>query len=193
MLPAHANIMALTATATSPLLMELSKIIGMRDELVVSISPCKPNIMYSVIKFSTFTETFKPIVKKLLQDGADYPCVVVFCKSLKDCVDIYMGFFKNSLGVNFTIPAHAPTSIQEFRLVDVFMSCTKQEVKGSIINLFSKISNLCVIVATVAFGMGIDCPNVCQVIHYGSPSDVETYVQETGCAGRDGFLQWQFY
>ena len=52
------------------------------------------------------------------------------------------------------------------------MSCTDQEVKDNI--------------ATVAFGMGIDCLNVCQVIHYGFPSDVESYVQETGHAGRDG-------
>ncbi len=79
-----------------------------------------------------------------------------------------------------------PTSVLEFRLVDMFMSCTDQEVKDSIIKLFSKTSNLRVIVATMAFGMGIDCPNVRQVIHYGSPSDVESYVQETGRAGRDG-------
>ncbi len=66
------------------------------------------------------------------------------------------------------------------------MSCTDQEVKDNIINLFSKTSNLRVVVATGAFGMGIDCLNVCQVIHYGFPSDVESYVQETGHAGRDG-------
>ncbi len=132
----------------------------------------------SMIKFSTLTETFQPIVKKLLQDGADCPGVVVYCKSLKDSADIHniYEFFKNSLGANFTMPANAPTSVLEFRLVDMFMSCTDQ--RQYIIKLFSKTSNLHVIVATVAFGMGIDCPNVRQVIHYGSPSDVESYVQE---------------
>ena len=51
--------------------------------------------------------------------------------------------------------------------------------------LFSMQSSLRVVVATVAFGMGIDCPDVRQVINLGSPADIESYVQETGRAGRD--------
>lgn len=42
------------------------------------------------------------------------------------------------------------------------------------------------VIATTAFSMGVDCPDVSKVIHYGSPEDVEQYVQEAGRAGRDG-------
>ena len=40
----------------------------------------------------------------------------------------------------------------------------------------------------VAFGMGLDCTDVCQVIHVGAPDDVDSYIQETGRGGRDGNL-----
>ena len=51
----------------------------------------------------------------------------------------------------------------------------------------NKDSKLRIVIATIAFGMGIDCPDITQIIHYGLTSLVKDYVQETGRAGRNGF------
>ena len=53
-------------------------------------------------------------------------------------------------------------------------------------NNFTSSSCLRIVISTDAFGMGIDCSDVQLVIHYGAPSDIETYVQQIGKAGRGG-------
>ena len=63
------------------------------------------------------------------------------------------------------------------------MSCTDDTIKESIVNLFTEDSSLQIVAATVTFRMGINSFNVCQVIHFGAPNDVESYMQETGCCG----------
>lgn len=74
-----------------------------------------------------------------------------------------------------------------FRLLDMFTACTEKNVKNTIITNFTqKDSPLRVVIATIAFGMGLDSPNIRHIIHWGSPADVESYIQETGRAGRDG-------
>lgn len=183
LLPTGAKIMALTATATTKLRMDVSKTVGMRNELVVSKSPSKSNIMYMVTKFSSIEETFLPIARRLRQEGSRCPRVIIYCRSYGDCADIYL-YFKVYLGADFTDPPSAP-NLPRFRIVDMYMSCTEIIVKDEIVRLFGMRSSLRVVVATIAFGMGIDCPDVRQVISFGSPCDIEAYVQETGRAGRD--------
>lgn len=57
-------------------------------------------------------------------------------------------------------------------------------MKKAILETFPKQDSvLRVVVATIAFGMGLDCPNVRRVIHWGPSSDIESYLQETGRAG----------
>ena len=67
------------------------------------------------------------------------------------------------------------------------MSCTEERVKEELVKAFTQeTSSLRIVIATVAFGMGIDSPKVQEVVHFGPPTDLESYVQETGQAGRDG-------
>lgn len=72
--------------------------------------------------------------------------------------------------------------------MDMFTSVTDKSIKDEIIERFTKQSQLRIVVATVAFGLGINCPDVRQIVHVGAPDDTESYIQETGRAGRDGLL-----
>ena len=69
----------------------------------------------------------------------------------------------------------------QFQMLDMFTACTHHTVKESILqSLPQSDGTLCVIVATIAFGMGLDCPNIRRVIHWGPSADIESYLQETG-------------
>ena len=176
--------MALTATATRTVRYSITRTIGMRDPYVLTKSPCKKNMMYSVSKFEAIPTTFKPVVERLKAVRAKMPRMIIYGKSFGVCADLYL-FFKAELGDCITEPIHAP-NLSRFRLVDVFTSVTDQHQKDGIINAFTRDSQLRIVIATVAFGMGIDCPDVRQIVHIGVPDDVESYIQETGRAGRDG-------
>ena len=175
--------MALTATATTKLRVNVSELIGMRDELIVSISPCRSNIMFAVTQYTSVQDTFQPVAERLLTDRSKCPRIIIHCWCIEECADLYL-FFKGYLGLYFSHPPGAP-DVPKFRLVDMYTSCTDREVKEAIISAFTSDSCLRVVVATVAFCMGVNCPDIRQVIHLGCHTILESCVQETGHAGRD--------
>lgn len=183
-IPEGVNILALTATATKSLQYNVATILGMYKPITVAVSPCKANIMYAVSSYSSLSETFGPILLHLKKERTKMPRLIIYCLRYEDCADLYI-FFRNGLGEDFTEPPNYPDH-SRFRLVDMFTSCTDAEVKSEIIAAFTSTTTpLRVVCGTVAFGMGINCPDVKQVIHFGVPEDSESFIQETGRAGRD--------
>lgn len=176
--------MALTATATVALRTSVMKTLSMRQAAVVAVSPDKCNIKYSVSPFSTVEESFSPIISKLLEEKVQMGRMIIFCRTFDDCATLYL-FFKKHLGKDFLFPPDAP-DLSKYCVVDMYTSCTETSVKNQIIKSFTSSSPLRVVIATIAFGMGIDCPDIRQIIHFGAPDDIESYLQATGRAGRDG-------
>ena len=91
-------------------------------------------------------------------------------------------FFKQKLQQNFTEPPGAP-DLAQFHLIDMYTRSTHLSVKDKILDRFTSSSYLRIVVATIAFDMGIDCTDVHQVIPWRVLEDIEMYVQETRRAG----------
>ena len=112
--------------------------------------------------------------------------IIIFCKKRILCNQIY-SFFLYFLHDEFTDPPGASIHVPSNRLVDMFTSGTQDEVKKIIVDSFTRPdAPLRIVIATIAFGMGVNCTNVYNVIHIGPPDDVESYIQHIGRSGREG-------
>lgn len=178
--------MALTATAVVSTRRKVIASLNMVDVYIVSRNPRKNNITYIVKKKpDDFADILSPIVDDVLENKRKANRVIIFCRNFHDCAEIYQ-YFKLKLKKFLYYPFTAP-ALSKFRLVDMFTSITEEEVKRNIIANFTAHDGLCrVVIGTIAFGMGLDSPNVRTVIHWGPSTDIESYVQESGRAGRDG-------
>ena len=184
-LPQSVHIMALTATATKTLRKDVCDILDMKDPVLVSVSPDKDNIKYLVAGHVTMDKTFGPIANQLYEHHTNVGRTIIFCQKLDDCCKLYR-YFRQKLGDHFTFPCGSPDLCRN-RVVDMFHSCTEPCIKDSIIKNFStSASPLRVVIATIAFGMGVDIHDIRNIVHFGACEDVEMYVQAVGRAGRDG-------
>lgn len=184
LLPQHVHVMALTATATRKLLIAVEGILGMKKPVVVSVPPCKANISYAVGTFTSIPETFSPVLERLRKERQLMPRMIVYCRTYNMCANLYH-YFRTSLSCDFTEPPSS-ADLNKHALVNMFLGCTPPDVKREITRQFTDArAPLRVIFATSAFGMGVDCRDVRQVIHLGVTEDTEAYIQGTGRAGRD--------
>ena len=185
LIPRGINVMALTATATQHTYYIIKERLSLEEPVLVSMSPIRNNIAYTVSPKVDVNEFCSTICAELRAKRSNYPKTVIFVRTYSDCCTLYLTIRKK-MGTDISEPIGSP-EMSQFLLVDVFSRVCTQKKKEQIIESF-KVTNsiLRLIIATSAFGMGVDCPNIRRIYHWGSPSDVEEYAQETGRAGRDG-------
>lgn len=160
-------VLVFTATATKDVVTDIALSVGLReDHKRVVADPVRPNLNYQVVSGSAHGNLMKMVKDWDTRRGR----YVVYAGTRQLTQDI---------------AEYIQNLVERDHCVGFYHAGLAQEERITMQNGF-KSGSLPIMVATNAFGMGIDVPNIRVVVHYGLPGSLENYVQESGRAGRDG-------
>ena len=161
-LPKRPVVGAFTATATKAVENDIKKLLGLENANVYVTGFDRPNLSFSVVRTSKRMDYVVDYVRRHSNENG-----IIYCSTRKDVERVYDNLTRAGIQTGYY---HAGLS---------------DEMRQDMQNKYA-FDQLQVMVATNAFGMGIDKSNVRYVLHYQMPRNMESYYQEAGRAGRDG-------